>query len=170
MSGAEYWFVWVLFFILVPIAVGAWVGKAKSRYGAGLALGLLLSWLGVLIVGLIRGSEDSRGEDAGSRSNIGVLLGVLGIAGGVGWSIYAYNAAVGGDGGIDVDVTVTEITGQQADCESVGFVLLQGRNAEVYRCAETTALGAADPIGCFGRVEDVVYDITPQYGQRCGIP
>jgi hypothetical protein len=90
---------------LAAVVVGGWVGSPKNRQGLGLLLGFLLSWLGVLIVSLIRGepSEWQR-KDARWRSSAGLIVGVIGMTA-IGLAVWANQ--LGSVGGYDA-TTVEE--------------------------------------------------------------
>ena len=72
-------------------------------------LGFLLSWIGVLIVSLIRGeptSEEHR-RDARSRSSAGLIVGVIGMAAMIGFGVWASQpGSVGGDDAKSVQETM----------------------------------------------------------------
>lgn len=151
-------------FWLIPVAVGGWIGKAKGRYGAGLILAALFSWLGVLIVSILGSGSRDATLDASSRSNIGVLLGVIGVAGGFVWGFLSYDvlyetSATSAEA--TVEAVVGDREGLNAVCASEGFLLLQGRNAEVFSCSSGFS-SPPEPLGCYAVVDDVVYDVTSQ--------
>jgi hypothetical protein len=119
---------------------------------------LILSWIGVLVVAFMRGGE--AGVAAASRSNLGVLIGVLGIAGLVGWGTYAYNDA---SNGVDVEASVRQIAGTPVDCSLQGTMLLAFGNADVYGCdVEVGAPLVGATVGCYAVVDDAVYDVTDE--------
>ena len=94
---------------LAAIVVGGSIESPKERQGLGLLLGFLLSWIGVLIVSLIRGeptSEEHR-RDARSRSSAELIVGVIGMAAMIRFGVWASQpGSVGGDDAKSVQETI----------------------------------------------------------------
>lgn len=162
VTSSAVWAISIACFWVLPAVVAAWIGKTKGRYGAGILLGLLLSWVGVLIVALIGGHEAT--VEAHSRANVGVILGVLGIAAGIGWSVYTWDLRDTSAGG--VSEVVAQFAGvTDAECSSAGYMLVQGRSAEVFDCHEPF-VSPSLPLGCFAVIDDAVYDISSSIGRK----
>lgn len=47
----------ILAFWIVPVIVGAQIGRGKGHAALGLVLGLLLGWIGVIIIALVRPAQ-----------------------------------------------------------------------------------------------------------------
>ncbi len=49
---------------ITPLTLAGWVGSQKGRQGLGLTLGVLLGWLGLLIIALIPPTAEGRRAEA----------------------------------------------------------------------------------------------------------
>jgi len=47
----------ILAFWIAPIVIGAQIGSRKGHQALGLVLGLLLGWIGVIIIALVRPAQ-----------------------------------------------------------------------------------------------------------------
>lgn len=154
MTTTTYWLI-AGTVMLLAVVVGGWVGGPKGRGGLGLLLGFVLSWLGVLIVALIKGEPrtDDERADARMRSGVGLVAGLLGIAATVGVFFLAQQVTA------SLDETVERMTGTPARCQVEGWMILGGQRADVYGCDGARRGGA---LGCFAQVGGHVEEVTHQ--------
>jgi hypothetical protein len=51
------WHALILIFLVVPWVVGGIVGNRKGRVALGIMLGVLLGWIGVIIIAIVRPTQ-----------------------------------------------------------------------------------------------------------------
>lgn len=143
---------------LLAVVVGAWVGSPKHRRNHGIVLGLLVSWLGVIIVSLIGGeaATDDERADARARSSTGLIVGVIGVIAVIGLFVLGSRAKPSTG---SVEATVEQLVGESARCEVQGWMMLAGERVDVYGCDGRFSGGS---LGCFAVVGRQVAEVTTQ--------
>lgn len=143
---------------LLAVVVGWWVGQPKGKGGLGMALGFLLSWVGVLIVSMIKGTPSADPEeraDARTRGVVGVVLGIAGVAAAGGLLF------LGAQVKEPISDTVGRMTGHAGvSCDLEGWLLVGGQRSDVYGCSTSEVAGGG--IGCYAKVGDYVQNVTDQ--------
>lgn len=140
---------------ILAVFVGGWVGSPKKRQGAGMMLGLLASWAGVIGISLMRGSPETDDEkaDARSRSSAGLIVGCLGISAVVGLAYMGTRIKE------PLSATVSTMVGYPVSCDLEGWILIGGTRSNLYGCTDLVDDGY---VGCFARVGDFVQNVTSE--------
>ena len=115
--------------------------------GLLLAVGLALLGLAAIVIGIVALRDDApRWTLKIKRPGWLLTLGVVSLV--FAWLVNAsrYN----------IERDVTEVVGQEVDCENVGALIVEGESRDVYAC-----IGPGDAhLGCFVRAGDGVVDVS----------